>query len=282
MAITTISELDALRAWRRDHRFSGRRVAFVPTMGNLHRGHFSLVESAKARGDVVIASIFVNPTQFGPNEDYARYPRTLDADQAGLAAAGCDAVFVPSVATMYPLGPEQAVSIQVPGVSEGLCGAFRPGHFTGVATVVARLFHMVEPDVAWFGRKDFQQVLVIRRMVADLAFAIEIAVGDTVREDNGLAMSSRNNYLSPAERDQAAEIHRTLLAVATSIRAGRSVQAVEGAAVDRLAQAGFRVDYVAVRRAEDLSIPADPQEPGLVVLAAARLGNTRLIDNLLI
>lgn len=282
MAIETIHELPELRAWRRRHRLADRRVAFVPTMGNLHRGHYSLVEAAKARGDVVIASIFVNPTQFGPNEDFASYPRTLAADQEGLARAGCDAVFVPSVATMYPLGPEHAVTVSVPVVSEGLCGAFRPGHFAGVATVVSRLFHMVEPDVAWFGRKDFQQVLVIRRMVADLAFPIEIATGETVREDNGLAMSSRNGYLTPQERDQAAEIHRTIVAVAGSIRAGRAIPLVEGAAVDRLSQAGFRVDYVAVRRAEDLSIPTDPQETGLVVLAAARLGKTRLIDNLLI
>ncbi|MBK8285499.1 MAG: pantoate--beta-alanine ligase [Ahniella sp.] len=251
-------------------------------MGNLHRGHFSLIESAAAQADSVIASIFVNPTQFGPNEDFANYPRTLEQDQNGLARAGCGVLFAPAVSTMYPLGIERTVSMNVPGVSEGLCGAFRPGHFAGVATVVARLFNMVEPDIAWFGRKDFQQVLVIRRMVEDLSFPIEIAVGDTVREENGLAMSSRNAYLSSAEREQAAEIHRTLVAVADSIRAGRRIGLVESAAVDRLSGAGFRVDYVAVRRAEDLGIPEQGTEDGLVALAAARLGKARLIDNVLI
>ena len=278
----TLTSLADLRAWRKRMRAANKRVAFVPTMGNLHRGHFSLVESAGENADAVIASIFVNPTQFGPNEDFGNYPRTLEQDQAGLARAGCGVLFAPTVATMYPLGIERTVTMTVPEVSEGLCGAFRPGHFAGVATVVARLFHMVEPDVAWFGRKDFQQVLVIRRMVEDLSFPIDIAVGDTVREENGLAMSSRNAYLSPAEREQAAEIHRTLVAVADSIRAGRKIKLVESAATDRLSGAGFRVDYVAVRQALDLGIPAEGVDSGLVVLAAARLGKARLIDNILI
>jgi len=280
--ILTLTDLPALRAWRQQMREAHKRVAFVPTMGNLHRGHFSLVASAVASADVVVSSVFVNPTQFGPNEDFASYPRTLAEDSAGLARAGCHVLFAPTVATMYPRGADQTVMVSVPGVSEGLCGDVRPGHFAGVATVVARLFHMVEPDIAWFGQKDFQQVLVIKRMVEDLAFPIEIAVGTTVREDNGLAMSSRNAYLTAEEREQAAEIHRTLQAVADSVRAGRKREAIESAAVDRLNGAGFRVDYVSVRRADDLSVPQDSNETGLVVLAAARLGKARLIDNLLI
>ncbi|AVP96874.1 pantoate--beta-alanine ligase [Ahniella affigens] len=278
----TVHELSGLRQWRADMRSAGKRVAFVPTMGNLHRGHFSLVEQARESADAVVASIFVNPTQFGPNEDFASYPRTLSEDQAGLAAAGCDLVFAPDVATMYPIGVERTVRMEVPDVSTGLCGDIRPGHFAGVATVVARLFNMVQPETAWFGRKDFQQVLVIRRMVEDLSFPIDLRVGDTVREANGLAMSSRNAYLTNAEREQAAEIFRTLTAVTESVRAGRRLGLIETAAVDRLQGAGFRVDYVSIRRAADLSVPTEPNEPGLVVLAAARLGKARLIDNLLI
>lgn len=278
----TVHELSSLRQWRKRMRAEGKRLAFVPTMGNLHRGHFSLVEQARQSADVVVASIFVNPTQFGPGEDFASYPRTLAQDQAGLEQAGCDLLFAPDVATMYPLGVDHTVHMDVPDVSKGLCGDVRPGHFAGVATVVARLFNMVQPELAWFGRKDFQQVLVIRRMIEDLSFPIELKVGETVREENGLAMSSRNAYLTPAEREQAAEIYRTLSAVAESVRAGRRLGLVETAAVDRLQGAGFRVDYVSIRRAADLSIPNDASEPELVVLAAARLGKARLIDNLLI
>lgn len=278
----TVHDLPGLRQWRADMRAAGKRVAFVPTMGNLHRGHFSLVEQARQAADVVVASIFVNPTQFGPNEDFASYPRTLAADEAGLAAAGCNLVFAPNVQTMYPLGVDRTVHMDVPEVSQGLCGDLRPGHFAGVATVVARLFNMVQPDTAWFGRKDFQQVLVIQRMIEDLSFPIEMHVGETIREANGLAMSSRNAYLTDAEREQAAEIYRTLSAVAESVRAGRKLGLIETAAVDRLQGAGFRVDYVSIRRAADLSVPSDAHESNLVVLAAARLGKARLIDNLLV
>lgn len=278
----TVHDLPGLRQWRADMRAAGKRVAFVPTMGNLHRGHFSLVEQARQAADVVVASIFVNPTQFGPNEDFASYPRTLAADEAGLAAAGCNLVFAPNVQTMYPLGVDRTVHMDVPEVSQGLCGDLRPGHFAGVATVVARLFNMVQPDRAWFGRKDFQQVLVIQRMIEDLSFPIEMHVGETIREANGLAMSSRNAYLTDAEREQAAEIYRTLSAVAESVRAGRKLGLIEAAAVDRLQGAGFRVDYVSIRRAADLSVPSDAHESNLVVLAAARLGKARLIDNLLV
>ena len=277
-AVDAASLRDRVSAWRR----AGERIAFVPTMGNLHAGHYALVAEARARCDRVVASVFVNPTQFGPNEDFAAYPRTLDADAAGLAAVGCDLLFAPTVDVLYPFGPEASVRVHVPGVSEGLCGDFRPGHFDGVATVVAKLFHLVQPDVAVFGRKDFQQLRVIERMVRDLGMPIEIIGVDTLREPNGLAMSSRNQYLSADERERAAEIHRTLAAMREAVGQGRARPAVEAAAVDRLAQAGFRVDYAAIRRADDLALPADAERTGLVALVAARLGKARLIDNLLI
>lgn len=282
MSMDIVTGLPELRAWINAARARGEQIAFVPTMGNLHRGHFSLIEQACAASTRVVASIFVNPTQFGPNEDFSAYPRTPEQDQAGLEAAGCDLLFLPSVDTLYPFGAEQAVRIEVPGLSEDLCGKFRPGHFAGVATVVARLFNMVRPDIAWFGQKDFQQVRVIERLVADLSFPIRISVGSTVRETNGLAMSSRNGYLTPAERDQAAEIFRALTEAASAVRGGQAWAGAERQASDRLAAAGFRVDYVAVRRAADLSMPGEAEREALVVLAAARLGRARLIDNLLI
>jgi pantoate--beta-alanine ligase len=209
--IETITELDALRArvngWKRE----GLRVGFVPTMGNLHAGHYSLVMLARQYTDRVVSSVFVNPTQFGPNEDFTRYPRTPEADTTGLEGAGCDVLWLPTVESMYPFGIELAASINVPGVSSVLEGAHRPGHFDGVCTVVTRLFNQVQPDVAAFGKKDFQQLAVIRQMVRDLAFPIEILGGSIVRESDGLAMSSRNQYLSAEERPAAAEIRRTLL-----------------------------------------------------------------------
>lgn len=269
---------DCVSRWRR----AGERVGFVPTMGNLHAGHYALIAAARGQCDRVVASVFVNPTQFGPNEDFAAYPRTLDADAAGLAAAGCDLLFAPTADVLYPFGTEASVRVHVPVVSEGLCGAFRPGHFDGVATVVAKLFHLVQPDVAFFGRKDFQQLRVIERMVRDLAMPIELVGIDTLREPNGLAMSSRNQYLSTEERERAAEIHRTLLAMRDAVHQGRAVAAIETAAADRLEQAGFCVDYAAIRRADDLSQPTEDQRDGLVGLIAARLGRARLIDNVLI
>jgi pantoate--beta-alanine ligase len=277
-AVDAASLRERVSAWRR----AGERVAFVPTMGNLHAGHYALIASARAQCDRVVASVFVNPTQFGPNEDFAAYPRTLDADAAGLAAAGCDLLFAPTVDVLYPFGPEASVRVHVPGVSEGLCGDFRPGHFDGVATVVAKLFNLVQPDVAVFGRKDFQQLRVIERMVRDLGMPIAIVSVDTLRESNGLAMSSRNQYLSADERERAAEIHRTLEAMREAVGQGGARTDIEMAAADRLAQAGFQVDYAAIRRADDLSVPADAVRIGLVALIAARLGRARLIDNLLI
>ncbi|QGW64656.1 pantoate--beta-alanine ligase [Lysobacter soli] len=277
--IDTFTELDALRervrSWKRD----GLRVAFVPTMGNLHDGHFSLVKLARRHADRVVASVFVNPTQFGPNEDFARYPRTPDADARGLEAAGCDALWLPSVEAMYPHGVEATVRVQVPNVTATLEGASRPGHFDGVATVVSRLFNQVQPDVAVFGRKDYQQLAVVRYMVRDLAFPIEIVGADIVREANGLAMSSRNQYLSPDERAQAAQISRCLAAMADAVRAGEPREAVETGASQRLVEAGFEPDYAVLRR-PDLTVPATGETGSMVALIAARLGRTRLIDNL--
>lgn len=276
--IDVTSELAALRdritAWKR----AGQRVAFVPTMGNLHAGHFSLIELARRHADRVVASVFVNPTQFGPNEDFSRYPRTPEADTSGLDAAGCDLLWLPTVDTMYPHGVEATVRIGVPGVTETLEGAHRPGHFDGVATVVARLFNQVQPDVAIFGRKDYQQLAVIRYMVGDLAFPIEIVAAETRREADGLAMSSRNQYLSEQERPVAAEISRCLQAMREAIRAGTPREQVEAEAVRRLSGVGFVVDYAVVRD-RDLGLPDEGRGPR-VALVAARLGRTRLIDNL--
>ena len=276
--IDVVTELTALRGLVSGWKQAGQRVALVPTMGNLHAGHFSLIELARRHADRVVASVFVNPTQFGPNEDFNRYPRTPEADSAGLAAAGCDAMWLPSVETMYPFGVGGTVRVSVPGVTETLEGAHRPGHFDGVATVVARLFNQVQPDVAVFGRKDYQQLAVIRYMVRDLAFPIDIVAAETRREADGLAMSSRNQYLSAAERPVASEISRTLQWMGEAIRTGAARAEVEAQAANRLAGAGFEVDYAVVRD-RDLGIPAEGHGPR-VALIAARLGRTRLIDNL--
>ena len=277
--IETITELDALRERIRGWKREGLRIGFVPTMGNLHAGHYSLVQLARRHADRIVSSVFVNPTQFGPSEDFTRYPRTPDADTSGLQAAGCDVLWLPDVAAMYPYGVELAANIHVPGVSSVLEGAFRPGHFDGVCTVVSRLFNQVQPDVAVFGKKDYQQLAVIRQMVVDLHFPIEIVGGDIVREPNGLAMSSRNQYLSPEERALSATIHRTLLAMRDAILAGTPLHAVEAEADATLRRAGFVPDYAVLRR-PDLGEPTDGEGGGLVALIAARLGRTRLIDNL--
>ncbi|WP_027079784.1 pantoate--beta-alanine ligase [Luteimonas mephitis] len=276
--IETVSELPALRAriaaWKRE----GLRVGLVPTMGNLHAGHFSLVKLAREHADRVVASVFVNPTQFGPNEDFDRYPRTPEADAAGLEAAGCDLVWMPSVEQMYPFGADHAVRMRVPGITDVLDGAHRPGHFDGVVTVVSRLFNQVQPDVAAFGRKDYQQLAVIRYLVRDLAFPVELLPADIVREPDGLAMSSRNQYLSAEERRAAPTIHRTLLAMRDAARAGMARAGVEAQARAALGAAGFLVDY-AVLRDIHLAEP-DDGSGARVALVAARLGSTRLIDNL--
>lgn len=275
----TITALEPLRAQIGAWKHADLRIGLVPTMGNLHAGHHSLVRLARQHADRVVASVFVNPAQFGPGEDFARYPRTPDADLSGLHKAGCDLLWMPSVATMYPHGVETGVQVRVPGVSETLEGAHRAGHFDGVATVVARLFNQVQPDVAVFGRKDYQQLAVIGYLVRDLAFPVRIIAGETVRETDGLAMSSRNQYLSQDERPRAAELQRALQAIRKALQAGGRRAQVERDAYERLGAQGFQVDYVAVRR-PDLSEPDDGEAGLQVALIAARLGKTRLIDNL--
>jgi len=254
-------------------------TAFVPTMGNLHPGHVSLVELAKQHGQPVVASIFVNPLQFGAGEDFERYPRTLESDCEKLAAAGCDLVFVPDIKEMYPV--PQTFTLQPPdNLANDLCGAFRPGHFSGVATVVLKLFNLVLPRVVVFGKKDFQQLLVIRELVRQFNLPVEIVAGDTLREADGLAMSSRNGYLDAAERFQAARLQRELAAIVATVEAGeRDFEALCLSASRHLRMAGWRVDYVALRDAATLQSPT-PDSTRLVVLGAAWLGKTRLIDNL--
>jgi pantoate--beta-alanine ligase len=274
--VTTIAAVrDRVRRWRSE----GRRIAFVPTMGNLHPGHVSLIEAARKYGDRFVSSIFVNPMQFGPNEDFAHYPRTPTQDERMLAYAGCNLMFMPDVVEVYPNGSDRATRVEVPGLSRILDGEFRPGHFEGVTTVVAKLFHIVEPDVAVFGEKDFQQLTIIRRMVADLCMPVEVVAAPTVRHSDGLAMSSRNQYLTPEERQVAPRIYQTLLVAANRLRAGENDFAgIERSGIQTLEGAGMRPDYFAVRQAQDLSAPgADTSH--LVVLTAARLGKARLIDN---
>ncbi len=264
------------RAWRA----AGESVALVPTMGNLHAGHLALVARARELGRRVVASVFVNPLQFGPREDYAAYPRTLEADAEQLREHGVDALFVPRLADVYPRPAALTCRVEVPALGAILCGEYRPGHFSGVATVVAKLFNMVVPDVAVFGEKDFQQLLVIRRMVEDLDFPVRIEGLPTVREPDGLALSSRNAYLNAEERARAPQLYATLCTVRDALRAGRrDFAALEHEGLERLRGAGFAPDYLSVRGAADLA-PAEDTAPPLVVLAAARLGQARLIDNL--
>lgn len=279
MALQQLDTVAALRAQVRAWRQAGDRIALVPTMGNLHEGHLQLVRQARARASRVVVSIFVNPTQFGANEDFGRYPRTLTADCQALASVAADAVFVPSVDEMYPLG-QAAVRVEVPALSGLLCGAHRPGHFAGVASVVALLFNLVQPDVALFGEKDYQQLAVIRQMAQALGFPLEIVGVPTEREASGLALSSRNQYLSAHERTVSApRIHQALQRATDRLKEGdRDFAAIEIEGGNTLSAAGFRVDYFAVR-APDLSEPRASMSQ-FVVLTAARLGATRLIDNL--
>ena len=274
---TTIADVRAhVARWHA----AGHRVVFVPTMGNLHAGHVSLLEAARRHGDKFIASIFVNPMQFGPNEDFAHYPRTPAQDASMLAETGCNLMFMPEVGEIYPNGAANATRVEVPGISNILCGEFRPGHFEGVATIVAKLFHIVDPDVAIFGEKDFQQLTVIRRMVADLCLRVEIVGAPTVRESDGLAMSSRNQYLDEAQRKTAPAIYRQLSQAVEALKSGvRDFARIEGTGRAALDSAGFRTDYFSVRDARTLA-PARPDTRHFVVLTAARLGKARLIDNL--
>ena len=252
-------------------------VAFVPTMGNLHPGHQALVRQAREQGRCVVASIFVNPLQFGPNEDFAKYPRSFEQDCEKLEGLA-DVVFAPTVADLYP--EPQQVFIEPPPVANELCGAFRPGHFRGVATVVLKLFNIVQPQAAVFGKKDYQQLHVIRAMVRQLNLPVEIVAGETLRAGDNLALSSRNGYLSAEERTEAARLYRNLAIIRESmIENGRDFSALERAAIADLQDHGWRVEYVSVRAAETLA-PMETGEMNLVVLAAAWLGKTRLIDNL--
>ena len=254
------------------------RIVFVPTMGNLHAGHISLMEQARAFGDTVVASIFVNRLQFGPNEDFDKYPRTFQADCDKLAAAGVNVLFAPTETDLYP--EPQEYFLEPPGIQNVLDGEFRPGHFRGVATVVTKLFNCVQPDAAVFGKKDYQQLMVIRNMTRQMAMPIQIVGGETVRADDGLALSSRNGYLSASERTEAPRLYGLLQRIRAAIQGGRSdYAALEREAVAELDQAGWKTDYVAIRQQSDLSVPTGVNAP-LVVLAASRLGATRLIDNL--
>ncbi|MGH8188950.1 MAG: pantoate--beta-alanine ligase [Steroidobacteraceae bacterium] len=264
-----------ISSWRR----AGERIAFVPTMGNLHAGHASLVGKAAELGDRIIVSIFVNPLQFGPNEDFAAYPRTPDEDRRRLESLEVDLLFAPEVADIYPRGQQLTARVHVPGVEDILCGAVRPGHFMGVATVVAKLLNLVQPDVAVFGEKDYQQLLIIRRAATDLCMPVEIVGAPTMRESDGLAMSSRNRYLSAEERSVAPRIYAELERVRVAIESGASDLAALGKqGAQALQAAGFRPDYFSVRDAATLDEPTATTED-LVILTAARIGRARLIDN---
>ncbi len=261
----------------KEWRLAGESIAFVPTMGNLHAGHIDLVNKAKVLADRVVVSIFVNPTQFGVGEDFSTYPRTEQADQEKLSTVGADAVFLPSVSDVYD--PDAATVITVSGISERYCGAFRPGHFSGVATVVCKLFNIVQPDKALFGLKDFQQLTVIKTMVRDLNIPVQIIPVETVREANGLALSSRNGYLTESEKLVAPELYKVLCAAKAAVIAGRqSFEEIEQQFVKNLVQFGFKPDYLSICRSQDLN-PASDNDTELVILVAAKLGSTRLIDN---
>jgi pantoate--beta-alanine ligase len=267
-----------LGGWRADKQ----SVALVPTMGNLHAGHLSLTNLAHRQADKVVCSVFVNPTQFATVEDLEDYPRTLEDDEAMLAEQGhVDLLFLPDMDAIYPFGTESAVLVRLPPLSEDLCGAARPGHFNGVASVVLRLLNLISPDVLVLGEKDYQQRILLERMVADLHLPIQIVAGAILREPDGLAMSSRNAYLTPEERRIAPRLHTSLEELAVALRQGQTGYAeLEAAAVRGLTESGFNVDYVAVRRARDLAVPeVFAPEDERVVLAAAWLGRARLIDN---
>lgn len=277
----TVNTLEALRQIISQVKSEGKRVGFVPTMGNLHQGHLSLIDIAKSNADFVICSIFVNPTQFGEGEDFDDYPRTLSQDQDKLKAKQCDLVFAPGVKEMYPGGFDKSLLSQVivPGISDKHCGASRPGHFTGVATVVSKLFNMVTPDIAIFGEKDFQQLAVIKKFTSELAFPVKIIGAPTTREDSGLAMSSRNQYLSSDEKKQASVIYQTLTDTKTRIlQSSESTLELQKEAILKLEQNGFRNDFFAICDSNTLET-ANESTVDFVILVAAFLSNTRLIDN---
>lgn len=277
-----IADKAELRQQIADWKQAGDHVALVPTMGNLHEGHMALIKLAREHAERVVASIFVNPTQFGEGEDFASYPRSIEVDKRKLKRAKTDLLFAPEVETIYPFGTDTAASVTLPVLTDELCGDFRPGHFDGVTSVVARLFGLVQPNVAVFGEKDYQQLVVIRRLVADLGLPIQVVAAPTHREEDGLAMSSRNQYLSDDERAIAPALYATLQDVAQALASGsEEYVALEEDALAALRQAGFEPDYVSIRRAETLDAP-DRDSDELVVLAAATLGNARLIDNVVV
>jgi len=280
--LKTVRDIDTLRkiiqGWRQD----GETLALVPTMGGLHKGHMSLVALAQEYAERVVVSIFVNPTQFGPGEDFETYPRTLNNDKRRLSRVGVDLLFAPGDDDIYPFGEKAITVVSVSELSTVLCGSDRPVHFDGVTSVVARLFNIVQPDVAVFGQKDYQQLVIVRRMVADLHWPIKILAGQTQRDHDGLALSSRNRYLTDAEKPKAAALIETVSACRESLLAGDTDYAgLEAGGLRKLEAAGFVPDYFVVRKAGDLSLP-DPDSRHLVVMAAGRLGRARLIDNVLV
>jgi pantoate--beta-alanine ligase len=276
-----ISQIDDFRHQRDKWRQQQLGVALVPTMGNLHSGHLKLVKKARELADIVVVTIYVNPLQFGANEDLDNYPRTLKADLEALRELGVDAVLTPPDDAVYPRGLAEQTTVEVPGISDILCGASRPGHFRGVATIVCKLFNMVQPHTAVFGEKDFQQLQVIRNMVQDLSLPVVVHGVATEREDSGLAKSSRNGYLSERDKVRAAVLYQQLQAAAAEVRAHPGqIAAIERQAQDAIADAGLETEYFTVRVASDLSLPDDPSAQSLVILVAARLGTTRLIDNI--
>ena len=275
-----IKEIPALKSAVADWHRQDERIALVPTMGNLHAGHMALVKRAQQLADHVVVSIFVNPMQFVKGEDFHTYPRTPQQDLLMLSEGGVDLAFIPKATDLYEGDLDQTTRVQVPVLDGILCGEFRPGHFTGVATIVTKLFNLTQPDLAVFGDKDYQQLLVIRRLVADLCIPVDIVAVPTVRDVDGLALSSRNNYLTRAERKRAPILYKTLKELAEKLKkASADITALEGEAVATLKQSGFRPDYVSVRRADDLMVPTAGNDR-LVVLAAAWLGRPRLIDHI--
>tara|TARA_B110000438_G_C15795948_1_gene642840 strand:+ start:1035 stop:1883 length:849 start_codon:yes stop_codon:yes gene_type:complete len=275
----TIETISTLRSEINLWRQQGLKIAFVPTMGNLHQGHIALVEKAKQMADKVVVSIFVNPMQFGVNEDIDNYPRTMAADQEKLAIGGCDILFIPTPAIIYPKGLDKQSYIEVPNVSDGYCGESRPGHFRGVATVVCKLFNIVQPDIACFGLKDYQQVQVIQTMVEDLSMPIEILPVETVREDSGLALSSRNNYLTAEEKKIAPALSQNIQWLAKAIQRDNDFIGLAKKAASYIDNTGMKTDYIHICHARTLQ-PASEDDKELVILAAAHCGKARLIDNL--
>ncbi len=284
--IQVVRSVEALRQQVSDWRQKAETIAFVPTMGNLHEGHLSLVKAANGQASRTIVSIFVNPMQFAPDEDFATYPRTFDADLQCLSSYNVDLVFAPPVGVIYPEGDQQTTFVEVPALSSIVEGKFRPGFFRGVATVVNKLFNLVQPDWAFFGQKDYQQLLVIRQMVADLNMPVEIAAVPTMREPDGLAMSSRNTYLSATEREKSTLLYRSMQVLRDLVQQGMAFGEAERQVAAQLASQGFAVDYLVIREPVQLNSPGfgynAPEHAGkaLIILAAARLGKTRLIDNL--